>query len=285
MKEHRRIAAFALSVAFLGIPSYGIDIFFRMSGSLSFSGFKDSNLALRGWEEYQKKDSQNIPGGLFLSSDMKKFGRGIDLEGEIIVFLKPRLAVGLGAGIAYNDLPEADAAVNVQASGTNLVLAYPEKAAASSIYFSGYYLWPVSPKLYFYLKGGMGFLAAKYIQNEARRKAQEANFVYLLTQTAASNGLFSHGGLGLNYQFESGFELFVEVAGRLARLSGFEGDLDPEHLGTLYYYEEYHSQLDLWKSTINLLAEEPSGENFRSVRKAVIDFSGISVKIGFQIKF
>jgi hypothetical protein len=29
----------------------------------------------------------------------------------------------------------------------------------------------------------------------------------------------------------------------------------------------------------------PAGENFRSVRKAVVDFSGFVLKLGFFIKF
>ena len=58
-----------------------------------------------------------------------------------------------------------------------------------------------------------------------------------------------------------------------------------EETGTLYYFEEYVPELDFWQAKNEIRTEMPSGQNFRSVSEAMVDFSGVSVKIGFIVRF
>jgi hypothetical protein len=72
---------------------------------------------------------------------------------------------------------------------------------------------------------------------------------------------------------------------RRAKIQGFSGGNQSETTGTLYYFEEYIPDLDLWQAKNEIRAEMPTGSNYRSVSETVVDFSGLSVKIGFMIKF
>jgi hypothetical protein len=71
----------------------------------------------------------------------------------------------------------------------------------------------------------------------------------------------------------------------MAKINGFQGETHEGETGELYFFEEYSSDIDFWQAKFQMLTEGPSGDNFRSAKKAVVDFSGYSVKIGLLIKF
>jgi hypothetical protein len=55
--------------------------------------------------------------------------------------------------------------------------------------------------------------------------------------------------------------------------------------GTLFAFEEYIPDSDFWQAKLGVWPEAPAGSGFRSVREAVIDLSGFSVKMGIVLKF
>ena len=71
----------------------------------------------------------------------------------------------------------------------------------------------------------------------------------------------------------------------MCQISDFLGENDQEEIGTLYYFEEHIQDFDIWQAKNQIKAAAPSGENYRSVQKASIDLSGLSIRIGLVIKF
>jgi hypothetical protein len=92
--------------------------------------------------------------------------------------------------------------------------------------------------------------------------------------------------------------LFLEVGGRYAKLSPFEGSYHyawwdstdgPSNTdrsnATLYTYEYLSSSDSAWHKSINAWENEPSGSTYRNVSEANVDFSGAQFRFGFAISF
>jgi hypothetical protein len=268
-------------------PKTGVQLKFKLSTSLHFGNYGDLNGAIVDWTEFKKKETLGAADGIFQIASMKDLHTGIDFDGEILVLFNPRFALGLGAAIIYTDLAEENSMVEVQKSGSDMYFIHPTKAAAYPLYLSAHYFFPIGKKMTLFVKGGTGMIWGKYSHREGSRSvaSTNTNFAYSLIQIASSHALFTLGGIGLSYQFDPKMELFLEVGGRLAKLSDFSGNLRPDLMGTLYYYQEYNAGLDFWQTKVRLFETEPAGEDIRAVRKATVDFSGITLKFGLIMKF
>ena len=71
----------------------------------------------------------------------------------------------------------------------------------------------------------------------------------------------------------------------MCQISDFQGESNQEETGTLYYSEEYRQDYEIWQSNNQIKAAAPSGENYKSVQKATVDLSGLSIRIGLVINF
>jgi hypothetical protein len=108
--------------------------------------------------------------------------------------------------------------------------------------------------------------------------------------TAQDFGILA--GFGLDFELTPSFNFIIEATVRYARISGFKGkdrskySTDTDHIeeGTLYFYqvqtagEDYFPLLFIRKSP-------PTEADVFNPREAVINFSGLSLKTGFKIKF
>jgi hypothetical protein len=99
-------------------------------------------------------------------------------------------------------------------------------------------------------------------------------------------------GLGLEYKITPSFNFIIEATIRWARVSGFKGSdrsqdsTGTDHIeeGTLYYYRVATAGDDSYP--LLFIRESPPTEaGVFDPREAVINFSGISLKTGFKIKF
>ena len=101
------------------------------------------------------------------------------------------------------------------------------------------------------------------------------------------------GAVGLDLRVASWLSFVVEATGRIAKITGFEGSdtsIDSDGLeyveqGTLYYYKTHATggedipllYIRLRKPSEDVLISDP--------RRAIIDYSGVSLKAGFIIRF
>jgi hypothetical protein len=115
------------------------------------------------------------------------------------------------------------------------------------------------------------------------------------------NGIGFHGGIGFEYDVMKNLAFFVEGAGRYVKLKDWKGD-STEYIefssggptekttetssGTLWYYEYYPETHPDWPSYVLKIQEEkPVHSDYRNVRKAEVELSGFSFRIGFRVKF
>lgn len=280
----KRLAGLGLLCVFLqaaALPSSGLDLSFKLSGSYSFLVLNDVNRSLRNWVEYHKKEVASIPGWTFSGGKAEKVRGGFDLEGEVLLSLTPRWAVGIGSGYSYSEVTESRSTIiTVEKNAEPFAYVRPTKVAATPLVVSGYHFLPLGPKVQIYVRAGMGWLWAKYVNREGVRRASKKDYTYTSFNSASGRGALIQGGLGVKYVQDQSLGFFCEASLRQAKVNSLKGQN-----GTLYFFEEYYSSLDFWWAEIETMEMAPAGETFRSARKAVVDFSGFVLKLGFFIKF
>lgn len=276
-------AVFAVSVLLLlavALPSFGLTIQFKLSGSYGLFALDDINRSLAGWEDFTKKRAAATKGWSYEGGNAGRIRGGFDIEGEFLLSLTPRWAVGVGSGFAYGEAAESATSIDVMRSSVPYIYARPTSVTAVPLVLTGYRLWPLGRKLHVYAGAGAGWVRAKYSGREAVKKQSSAGFVYSNEVSASGHGTLVQGVAGIKYAHDGNLGIFLEAAWRRARIDALGNEA-----GALYFYEEYLQTLDLWQSKMSVLDEPPAGETFRSVRKAVVDYSGIVLKLGFLVKF
>lgn len=291
MKELARFASFLIllliSVPLLCEGEWSL----KVSGGLSYFKFDMANRILNDWRLYQKKDSDYERNWTFTGKEGVSFHSGLDLDGEALYFFSPYFAAGLGTGQIYGRLAgeknELKQAYDDGFGNVLVTFSYvrPNTASATPLFLSGYFFLRPGSKISLFIRGSAGLLWASYADRVGYRDLTEEDFFYIFSQRASASGWTAAGGLGFAWEFTPGLSFFIEGLVRQAKVQGFQGKNRRGEEGILYYFEEYLPYLDFWQSQHLILAEPPSGENFRSIREAELDFSGFSAQIGLMMRF
>ncbi|MGD2294636.1 MAG: hypothetical protein PVF22_02215 [Candidatus Aminicenantes bacterium] len=280
---------FILPIFFAGLllcspPASAVEVLLKFSGGLSYLSLPNIDRLLQDWVEWKKKDTEAHAAWTFLGGEATRLQSGFDFEGEIVVSITPRIAAGIGAGYLYSELSEEKTALTIERVKGTFLDVKPVKVSTLPLTLMGYYFFPLDTSMRLYVKGGVGLLWGKYIEREGRRLTANENFSYQFSQMASGRGAVFLGGLGFDFEFEQGLRVFFEGSARMSRISNFEGD-NEEELEILYHFEEYDQDYNLWQTKYQVRATAPSGTNYRSVQKAVIDIRSLSIKLGLSFKF
>jgi hypothetical protein len=267
------------------LPVMGLELDFKISAGYAYLKLDDINTGLLDWAEWIKREAENQNNWEYLGQNVHSLHSSILLEGEIMLTFSRRLGISIGTGYIYGELKQEKAEVLVQRPTGVLSQVYPITASAYPVILSAYYFLPLNDWLYVYARGGGGYAWAKYVQREGKKLETAINYNYFRNNRASATGPILQGGLGFVFETDVGLRFFVEGLIRKAKIQGFTGENELDEQGTLYYFEEYISDLDIWQVKNEIRAEKPSGSNIRSVSEAVVDFSGFSVTIGFIIRF
>jgi len=264
---------------------FSIDMKFKFSGGLSRLNLRDINKSLKDWKEGLELEATNTNNWNFIGGEVSDFHSAYEFEGEFMIFPTSNLSVSLATGYIYGEIAQKETELFIERPVGMYTYIRPTKASAIPLVLNLYYFYPIQKKLHIFLKGGSGILWARYVEREGRKLETAEKFSYPILQTTSATGQLFLGTIGITYAFQPGISLFVENSYRFAKVSGFKGENKVGENGTLFYFEEYNPDFNFWQAKNFLLSQEPSGENFRSVQKVVVDFSGFSIKIGFMINF
>jgi len=231
------------------------------------------------------------------TSLLQKFNSGWEGWGEVYVPLAPKLSLGLGCGYIQAKKLENTLA-NDYGRNRNPPIVYTlsyvldTKVSAVPVTLSLSYVWGESDAIFLYATAGGGYYFGRW-NNTINYNYQYISYRYAAkTAETASAGAFGfHGGIGLEWKIAGRFSLFFEGFGRYAKISGFEGNrittvqgsrTESTVHGTLYFYEhKYNAQY--WETLLSI-ANGLSGDNYRNVREAVVDFSGWTFRIGWMVR-
>lgn len=255
----------------------------KIAGGLSYLQVGDWNAHHLGWNDSRRK-SVEAAGGTVISEN-QALHWGWEMEGEFILHLGSRFAVGFGTGYIHGKVADTAETLVDDITALNIhnfrVSAIPLKA-------KGYYILPISPKTRIALGGGLGYYFARF----TRFYRREPGTSYWIESTMTGNGagLGVEGGISFEYAIRSNMSIIIEGSGRYAKISGVTGKRDridsnnwSDSIEGSYYALERERSPGEWYPVVNIATTAPSGEGTRNVRDAEIDLSGFTIKVGLKI--
>lgn len=168
-----------------------------------------------------------------------------------------------------------------------------DKFQAWPIELSAYYKQPISKKGELIIETGVVYCYGTLSYSLSLKEEISTTSMTSQTQgTIDDRGIGFHAAVGFFFNVARGIDLFVESAGRYARLnhwSGEESYSDTEktyerRLGSLWYYEFYDEDARKTYSNLILSPEKPAGANIKNVRFFDNGLSGISLRVGLRAK-
>jgi hypothetical protein len=216
--------------------------------------------------------------------DESPIGRGLDLAADIVYRLTRRW--GLGVRLEYW---KADPDSFIRFHYGSLMKSYTAwTSTRTSVLALGagvYYERPLGPAWSLAFRGGPALYYADFFSTRdlVHPAGEDA-----LTVDASALGFGAQAGLAFEWRLHRRAALFVEAQGRLARISGFEGE--ESHLWSLNLqsWREKTSgtvYLEQGEGPPRLIVREEGSPDASGARKAALDLSGFGLAVGFRIRF
>lgn len=221
-------------------------------------------------------------------------------EAELRFDLTPRISFGIATSTPIHKRNESSVTWTILGWAGPQIMTWtfrPEIKVSFPIRLSAYYTLPLIRRLSISIGGGPGFYSAKISQLlrfDITDPTGEFCW-YTRDQEAKRNFAFGfHGNVVFEYLLSNKLALVAEFQYRQSKISGFKGTLKRENIHgdkseesvTLYYFTEWnyfigtrHATLEIWPDTPN--------DPFRwidDVRKASLDLSGYSIRMGIKIR-
>jgi len=285
VKKVKIIPILILLIFFCAVHGEAVEFSLKLAGGLSFINPPEVNRVLKDWEQWQILNAEHTKTWTYLSGSVSEIDTAWDLEVEFLFSLTSRFAVGLASGYIYGSISEKDTSLTIEKVLGVFEVGKPTKMTAIPLILSVYYFQPINQWLRVYIRGGGGYLWATYVERESSRAIDTEKYGYPQFIQASARDTTVLLALGLLFETEPGIRFFVEGSWRQAKASGFDGEDKNGTTGILFFLEEYDPDLDYWQGKYLISPEVPSGENYRSVKEAEIDFGGLSIKIGIMIRF
>jgi hypothetical protein len=262
----------------------GLGLGLRLIGGIGTISSADIDASQTGMAATTLDELVNS-GYSLVGQDITPIHSGTVMGGEMTFDLSRRLAVG--AAFTYTRAIR-DNYYSFWRHPNDLFLNFNPLIQVFTYRLGMYYTLPLNPPFSLILSAGPALYHFKY-RYLLNFSDPGVSFDEGLLQDVASNILGAHVGLALELALNERSAIFLEAMGRLARSSTITGTESValsaggishpriENSGDLYYY------LDGPNAGTTVRSSAPSGPG--DVRKAVFDFSGVDLLLGFRIKF
>lgn len=248
-----------------------------LSGGGIFLSGGDLNRGAKGLADYRSYDL-----GIEGKGKVKPVRLSYILGGELSFPLSSNFHIGLG--VDYFLSQERSQVRFEKGSSSDILETRPKIQAFPIRFIISFYPFP-----FFYAKTGFEYYFAKcayfyrfhregfWEEWDGEAEAQDIGFI---------------GGLGFDWPLSPHFSFIVEATGRYARIKGFEGKnkyktsegLVSTEEGSLYLYQTRTPGGESYP-LLFIREKKPTEAGVFDPQEATIDFSGLSLKAGFKIKF
>jgi hypothetical protein len=263
----------------------GFTLSLKVSGGVARLALADVNTVLKDWETWHVKEVENNSKLALMGDKVGTIHGGVDFDIELVMGFGRYLGLGVSIGVINAPLFESDAVVTVDRPTGTFDYARSMSASALKQLVSGYLRLPLGRVIGVYAKGGGGMLWGRFVDREASKLTTADKYSYPVSESAAGHGLVLAAGAGLTFAVDENLSFFIEGSGRKAALTNFSGDTKTGIKGALYDFEQYDAKSDYWQRRFEVLEQAPAGPLYRNAGKAKIDFSGLSARLGFMLKF
>ena len=248
-----------------------------LSGGAGIFPLGDLNTGVQGLADFYSDFLGVSPEG-----KIDSLGPLLMFGGEGTLPLSPRLFLGLG--VDYFRGKKSGSLNYIRGLDETVFTARPEISALPIRAFVLYRLFP-----HFYARIGLEYF---FSQCHYFYRLESDTFWQQWKGEARAQGVGALGGFGLTFDLSSSLGLFLEVNGRYAEISGFEGTdqyeestgLTAVENGKMYFYKA-ELQGNKTFPLLYIRNRIPSEPGVAEPREAVVSFSGLSLKAGLRIRF
>lgn len=282
---------------------------FKLSGGPGILAVGDINTALKSlnnnkvFRSVRKENPENDPEYSHVEGNIRPLRNSYaNWEAELRLDMSPRLAFGISTFSPIHRRNESSLTYTYVGSVGPQVHTWtfrPEFRVSYPLMVNFYYSLPFKKNLRYSIGAGAGFYSA--------RAAQELEFLLVVpsgdselviyqwdTKRKFSFAFHGHIALSLDYSISSRLSVIAELQARYAKIGNLEGTwkssttagYSEEKEGTLYFFNMWDYHIGTRIDSLEIWPEPPEGD-FRwieDLRKAVLDLSGMSLRVGIRFR-
>jgi hypothetical protein len=221
-------------------------------------------------------------------------------EAELRFDLTPRIGFGIATADAFHTRNESSVTYTYIGYVGPQIMSYTFKPEIKVFYpmrLSLYYTIFSHPKINLSIGGGFGFYNARVSQFsriDVTGPDGTTNWSEWRRDTKRNFSLGFHGNVVLEYYLTRRIALVAEFQKRYTRVSSLKGTVKSicsegfhsEKSGTLYYFTEWELFIGARYASLDVFEKPPEGSitEIQDLRKAVLDLSGHSFRVGIRIR-
>ncbi|NOR53216.1 MAG: outer membrane beta-barrel protein [Candidatus Aminicenantes bacterium] len=273
----------------------------KITGGLAYMSLGDINENLNTESILANRAERFWQVDFSLAEEIKNIHYGYDLEGELRINIISNFEIAVGTGCIHAK-KESYSILRGERSLSTYTLreAFEPMVTIIPIKLGIYYKLPLFKRtaLLFHIGGGYYFTKSSLYRYQHRESYSFIDYSRVRSWTEhtkkVSGGDFGfHGGIGFEYSLGKNLSVVIEVQGRdvkIKELKGknimetslYGGDREKTY-GTLWYYKwESEGEYLTYLPFSDLRPESPPWPH--TIRKAIFDLSGFSLKLGIRIK-
>jgi len=273
----------------------------KITGGLGYMILGDINENLDTESILANRAERFWPVDFSLKDEIKNIHYGYDFEGEVRIDIISNFEIAVGTGCIYAQ-KESYSILRGEDSLRTYILreAFDPKITIIPVKLGIYYKLPLFKRtaVLFHIGGGYYFTKSSIYDYQHREtySFMDASRTRSWTEydTKVSGGNFGfHGGIGLEYSLGKNLSVVIEGQRRDVKIKELKGkDImvtslyggDREKIyGTLWYHKYESEGIHLTVLPLSDLMPE-SRSYTHTIRKAMFDLSGFSLKLGIRIK-
>jgi hypothetical protein len=215
---------------------------------------------------------------------------------EFRLDISSRIGVAIGTLLPYQKSNEGTIDWTIPEGQRHLFTLRPKIQVAPPVLWSVYFGLLTSSRLNLQLCVGSGLYPAKiseYYRLEVFPPGFESAWGARYWESKYCSAVGVHGGIELDYHLTKAWSLVLETQMRYAQISDFSGTqyregesgITDRESGSIYYYTRLEFYTGNRYADIEVM--EPPGNGIelpRDIRKAALDLSGFSFRIGIKLK-
>jgi len=278
----------------------------KLTGGLVYMNLGDINESLDSHSALGENAKRYWPTSFSFTDEIENIHYGANFEGELIINIVSGFGIGIGIELIHArkesySIMRGEKSYEYFYTRYTVRESYEQKITVIPIKLGIYYRLPLFPRtaLLFNIGGGYYFTKSSLFDDQHRdlywyivdiEEHQEVTYAEHTCKVSGGNYGW-HGGIGFEWSLSKNFSIIIEGQGRYVKIKELKGKdimitswgVKKKFYGTLWYYnyksdDHYNTSLVLSDRMLEPL--RPTDTH----RKAILDLSGLSVRIGIRIK-
>lgn len=282
-------------------PKYSI----KLTCGMGYSVIGDINKTLESFNnnfifESARINTPDLINGEIIALENKN----LDLEAEFRLHISPKIALSFATSSPVIKKNESSLTYIISGSAGDQINNYtfrPKIKAWMPIRLGICYSLFSSPRMNLIFQAGVGYYIAKISEYEELEIGLPLGGTYWETyywkaHTIEGSGV--HSGIILEFNLTKKLALVGEVQGRYVKLSDLFGRMEVERYvdegnaiisgqkGSLYYFTMWDYDIGAYRANLEVWEKPPEGsfKEVDNVRKACLDLSGVSFRVGIRMR-